>query len=85
MRHKTELTPGMHRGFKKGIRQAAKRLPLVDYRKLRTDLRKVIGGETGSKVQYYINGKTIVYPDVAQAIEKAFKKRKINPDDIWDI
>ncbi len=84
MRHKTELTPGMHRGFKKGIKQATKLLSLIDYRKLRTDLRKVIGGETGSKLHYYIYGKTIVYPDVALKIEKAFKKRKINPEDIWD-
>ena len=78
-RTKVILEPGMHRGFRRGMNAVA----LGDIPKLRRELRKVIGG-TGSKMYYYIVGKTIIREGKAQMIERVFGKYGITPDAIWD-
>lgn len=83
-RTKIELKPGMHRGFKRGIKAASDLITLTDYKKLRAELKKVIGGQTNSKMQYYINGKTVIREDVAKKIERIFSKRGITPGELWD-
>lgn len=80
MRTKTVLEEGMHRGFKRGMNAVV----LGDVPKLRKDLRKVIGGKTACKMQYYINGTTITRKDVAKKIERVFAKYNVTPDMIWD-
>jgi len=71
----------MHRGFKRGYRSVA----MGDIQQLRKELKKVIGGKTDCKMQYYINGTTIVRQDIAKKIERIFAKRGIKPEEIWDI
>lgn len=75
----------MHRGFKKGNKKALDTLTYSDYKRFRKSLKAVIGGQTDSKVLYYINGATIIREDVAKKIEKIFTRHGIRPEDIWDI
>lgn len=81
MRTKTVLEPGMHRGFRKGMN----RVPFGSVTQFRKDLRKIIGGESDCKMQYYINGTTIIHKEITVKIERLFKRYGITPDMIWDI
>lgn len=79
MRKKTILEPGMHRGFKAGLNAVA----FGDVARLREELKTLIGG-TNCKVQYYINGTTIIRKEMAQDIEAIFSRYGVQPGQIWD-
>ena len=77
-RQKTKLTNGMHRGFQRGWAK----VQMGDEPRLRRKLKSIIGGSTRAKLIYWRNGRTIIYPEPATEIEKAFAEFGIT--DIWD-
>jgi len=81
MRHKTILEEGMHRGFKRGLNAVT----VGEAQQLRSELKEIIGGQTASKLTYYINGTTIIRQEMAQRIEKAFAQYGVAPEQVWDI
>ena len=68
----------MHRGFTRGMGQ----VPMAKSEEIRRKLRSIIGGQTRSKMSYWLNGATIIQPDSARKIERLFNRYGIT--DIWD-
>lgn len=80
MRYKTVLNEGMHRGFRKGVEA----VPLGKQKDLQMALVAVIGGKTRCKLFNYINGKTIIQPNISKKIERIFDNFGLPPGEIWD-
>lgn len=78
-RKPTVLQDGMHRGFRKGVDA----VPSGSSAKLKVRLKKLIGGSR-SKLFYYINGYTIIQPEMSVKIEQIFSSYGIEPERIWD-
>ena len=83
MRRKTVLSPGMHRGFRRGMDRATRSVVMSDYMELKKELSRLIGG-TRCKMTYYVNGQTIIREDTAREIERIFARRGIAAKDLWD-
>lgn len=80
MRYKTILEKGMHRGFRKGVQA----VPLGKQKDLQIALVSVIGGKTRCKLFNYVNGRTIIQPNISKKIENIFSKFDLSPSEIWD-
>lgn len=68
----------MHLGFRKGVDA----VPMGMQTELKTELVAIIGGKTRCKLFNYINGKTIIRPEISKQIEAVFAKYSLF--DIWD-
>lgn len=79
MRKRIVLEPGEHRGFKRGMSLVTMG-NIADVRKL---LHALVGG-TQCKLQYYINGTTVIRREMAEAITEILVSHGVPEDQIFD-